>query len=174
MGSQRIRHDWVTKHSTAQCRRTYTLAWSNLLWPYRLELELHHIVDKRKLSIFLNFSVFKIVLKNCFFFLFFFCFLTQLKGTKTVFQKRHLKVFLILYMGLGFVTKGKAPIKYEKKKKRIQQQYQINQPQSWLLKHVWALQVHSVLSGYTEDTIHSVVGIQDSPSILCIAFPWGH
>lgn len=33
------------------------------------------------------------------------------------FQKRHLNVFLILYMGLGFVTnKKKAAIKYEKNK----------------------------------------------------------
>lgn len=31
------------------------------------------------------------------------------------FQKRHLNVFLILYMGLGFVTnKKKAAIKYDK------------------------------------------------------------
>lgn len=32
------------------------------------------------------------------------------------FQKRHLNVFLILYMGLGFVTNKKAAIKYDLKK----------------------------------------------------------
>lgn len=31
-----------------------------------------------------------------------------------LFQKRHLNVFLILYMGLGFVTNKKAAIKYDK------------------------------------------------------------